>query len=246
MRYVVCFYWLGDRWQEDGNAHVPTDKSFRAHLNRVGTVSKKLVEQYINNLYYGVDKWAVHPFKFVCFTNENLTLDESIEKRPFKLITDKGVLPRMYMFSEEAGLFGHQVLALDLDIIITGPLRDLMNYDGLFCTRAGFARGEEGLPDGDIMSFKACKETEARFWNPLVKDIHLGLIRSKGGRERMWIRDVIGKEYDLWQSLTPNQVVSYKRHVQGKGLPTTARIVSCHGYPRPHQIEEQWRIENWK
>jgi hypothetical protein len=41
-------------------------------------------------------------------------------------------------------------------------------------------------------------------------------------------------------------VLSYKRHVRRKGLPANARIVSCHGKPRPHEINERWAKENWR
>lgn len=242
---IVCFYWKGDRWQET-NGHNPDDVSFRNHLRRTGLVSKELASKYVNNLFEGASRWTNAPFNFICFTNEALDLLQGIEVRPFPLITSKGVLPRMYMFSKEAGLTG-QVLSLDIDIIITGPLDDLLQYEGLFCTRKSWTRGEEHLIDGDIMSFKACPHTENLFWTPLTNNIEQVEQISGGGRERFWVRHVMsGRAVDIWQDVLPGQVCSYKFHVKNGQVPSNARIISCHGFPRPHQITEPWRMEYWK
>lgn len=245
---IVCFYWQGDRWNE-GNTHVPQDKSFQRHLQRSGSMTRELAVKYINNLYEGCWKWTTIDFDFVCFTNEELPgIYEGIQLRPFKLLTSKGVLPRMYMFSEFSGLFGQQVLSLDLDVLITGSLDSILNYRGTFCTRKSWTRGEETLIDGDIMSFTAGKMNESLFWKPLEEDIKKVEDISGGGRERFWVRYVMRNwEVDTWQDILPGQVLSYKHHVKGqKDVPTNARIVSCHGHPRPHQITDKWRMEYWK
>ena len=248
MNKIVCFYWEGERWQETTGGPLPSDISFVRHLNRVGPVSKELVTKYINNLYQGVKKFTTVPFEFICFTNEFLPgLSSEIKTKHFFKVTNKGVLPRMYMFSRDAGLTGSQVLSLDLDIIITGSLDDLLKYNGPFCTRMSWTRGEENLIDGDIMSFRANDTMEELFWKPLAAAPHL-IEASTGGRERLWVRHVMkGLPVDTWQDIAPGQVCSYKFHVRESGkVPDNTRIVSCHGYPRPHQIEEEWRMDFWK
>lgn len=248
MMYVVCFYWTGERWVKPGTKaqHATSDISFQRLINKVGPVDADLAAQYVNNLYYGVKRNAEEDFKFVCFTNEDIRVDSNVELRPFEFITDKGVLPRLFMFSEAAGLFGHQVLSLDLDVIITGSLRDLMGYRGTFCTRTAFAPGEGNQLDGDIMSFKAGKETEDIFWKPFIKDIDRSIEISMNGRERMWVRHVATDIADTWQYLFPGQVLSYKRHVMRRGsIPSGGRIVSCHGYPRPHMIKDNYLFKHW-
>lgn len=247
MNNIVCFYWKGDRWQD--TPAIPTaDTSFRNHLRRSGLVSDELASKYVNNLYQGIKRHTTTPFNFICFTNENLTLSTEVEKRPLKLVTSKGVLPRMYMFSKEAGLHGSQVLSLDIDLIITGSLDSLLAYDGLFCTRKSWTRGEETLIDGDIMSFKAGPMSESLFWTPLVEDIEKVEQISGGGRERFWVRHVMKTwEVDTWDQICPGQVCSYKHHIQPqKKVPPSVRIISCHGHPRPHQIEDKWRAKYWK
>ena len=242
--YVVCFYWVGDRWT---NIQGPSEL-YGNLINRVGTVDPALASRYINNLHDGVSRFADRPYKFVCFTNEtNLMLNNGIEVRNLPFLTKKGVLPRMYMFSKESGLFGHQVLSLDLDIVIVNNLRPLMDYSGMFCTRTKFKPGEGNKLDGDIISFKACEENEERFWNPFKTNIQM-VESISNGRERYWIRYVASDIADTWSQVAPNKVQSYKWGFRFKRLDSLkeACIISCHGAPRPHQIKEHWIKEYWK
>lgn len=261
--YVVCFYWQGDRWQQTNYAE--SDKKYvnrqQPFLDKVGKVKPKLPSRYVNNLYRGVERFATRPFHFVCFSNEKLNVCEGVDLRPFPFVTRMGVLPRMFVFSQEAGFFGHQVLCLDLDLVIVGSLKDIMNYTGLFCARSKFKRGEEYKLDGDIFSFRAGPETERMFWLPFIENV-AEVEKQTKGRERYWFRQVAGVIADRWDYITPGQIVSFKRHVRKwvrnrkKGekrkkiddslLPTNARIVSCHGTPRPDQIEAEWVKKYWQ
>jgi hypothetical protein len=218
--YIICFYWRGDRWNEDSD----------------------LSSVYVNNLYRGVKKFANQSFQFVCFTNETiLGLDSGIETREFPIHSSKGVLPRLYMFSKDAGLFGHQVLCLDLDLVITGRLDTLMNYRGLFCTRASFQ--DPTKVDGDIMSFWANRTNEMLFWDSFLKDIE-GVEEYTQGQERKWMQLIAGDWADRW--ITPGEIVSYRRHARDwEEVPKGVSIVSFHGRPKPHQITKKWLKEYW-
>jgi len=244
---VVCFYWQGDRWQQKGFAeeedHLNKQQS---HLHQMGQISNDLPAKYINNLYRGVKRFADRDFKFICFTNELMDVDPDIELRSFQMVTSEGVLPRLHMFSQEAGLFGHQVLCLDIDILIVGSLSRLMDYEGLFCTRSKFKPGETYKLDGDIMSFKAGLVTERLFWTPFVKDIDAA-VKLTQGRERYWMRHVANDFADRWDKIAPGDVLSYKWHACRKpNPPKGASIISCHGIPRPHQIKDKWVKEYWQ
>lgn len=244
MIYVICFYWQGDRWQE--NRKPVEDLNYEMHLRRVGRVDKQLASKYINNLYLGIRKWCGIPFKFVCFTNESVDVLKDVEIRKFPLVSKKGVMPRLFMFSEESGLFGHQVLCLDIDVIVTGSLKDIAGYEGLYCTRTSFRRGQTHLLDGDIQSFKASPGLEKIFWTPFIKDVSKAEELTQG-RERYWVRHVASDIADTWDKVAPGQVVSYKRHIRNTGnISKNVRIVSCHGHPRPHQINEEWTKIHWK
>ena len=171
--------------------------------------------------------------------------------RDLPMVTKHGVLPRLYMFSQEAGLFGHQVLCLDIDVVITGSLKNIMSYKGLFCARSKFKQGLEYKLDGDIMSFRAGKETERIFWEPFIKNVDAA-VKLTQGRERYWYRHVADDIADRWDRLFPGQIVSWKRSVRSGKLRPVMRIVSCHGSPRPHEIVDRsglryrWIKPFWK
>lgn len=243
--YVICFYWEGDRWSRDINSAKTNDPAYISALQRVGDVSLKLASKYVNSLYFGVKRFATRPFDFICFTNEELDVNAGIELREFPLITDQGVLPRVYMFSPEAGLGNRQVLCLDLDVVVVGSLKKLMAYNGLFCTRTKFRFGEEHKLDGDIMSFRAGDKISTLFWTPFITDVEAAVEMTQG-RERYWVRHVANDIADRWDSMAPGAVVSYKKNVMRRGeIPKQASIVSCHGYPRPHQIKDYWIKDYW-
>ena len=261
MIHVICFYWQGDRWQQkDYQEPDGYENDQQAFMNRAGIVADDLPSQYVNNLYHGVKRFANQPFKFICFTNELMNTDPEIEVRSFNPPTRVGVLPRMWMYSKEAGLFGHQVLCLDLDIVIVGSLAPLMDYKGLFCARSKFRRGEEFKLDGDIMSFRAGSESEALLWTPFIEDVALAE-KETGGRERYWYRMMVQDIADRWEKIAPGKVLSYKWHVQKfrkreeptrskrtpRQLPLkNASIVSFHGKPRPHEAKDNWIKDYWK
>lgn len=241
--FVICFYWEGDRW--NSNPKDLGDPSYRAHMKRAGASDLSLASQYVNNLFEGVKTHTTVPFDFVCFTNEDLTLHKHIDKRPFPLHTDVGVLPRVYMFSPEAGLENRQVLCLDLDVIIVGDMDPIMKYRGRFCARSKFKPGETHKLDGDVMSFRAGQETSMLFFDPFIANVEKAVAMTQG-RERYWVRHVADRFAERWENVAPGSVLSYKRHLRGrKSLPKGAAIVSCHGTPRPHQINEPWIKRYW-
>jgi hypothetical protein len=146
------------------------------------------------------------------------------------------------MFSPDAGLTG-QVLSLDIDIIITGSLDHMAQYDGEFAVRSKFAKGLEHLGDGDIIGFKPEKCFD--IWHTFKKN-HRNIAKDTGGRERLYYRQV-RPNADRWQTMYPGQIKGYKVDIRKTGvLPKDTRIVSCCGRPRPHELKHDWAVANWK
>lgn len=219
---VICFLWDGDRW--DVEAHRGYD--------------------YVNILYHSVQRHLSIPHRFICMTNLDASrFDAGIELLPLNAPSWKGCLPKICMFDPSLGLKG-RVFSLDIDIIITGSLDEMASSDKEMIVRSAFI--DPNLLDGDIIGFKISNELAARVWNP-IKENTAWVEKLTGGRERFWYRFVFGQNMARYQTEYPNQLLSYKRHLRfGKPLPKEARIVSCHGRPRPHELKEQWAIENWR
>ena len=244
--YVICFYWEGDRWQRRVNINKIKDESYKKLVKRTGDVSLDLASRYVNNLYHGIKKYATRDFEFICFTNEKLSLVEGVIKREFPLVTRTGVLPRIFMFSPEAGMGERQVLCLDLDVMIVGSLEKIMAYNGLFCARSKFNPDETYKLDGDIMSFRAGDKTSQLFWDPFVANVEKAVEWTKG-RERYWVRHIADDFADRWDTVAPGTVCSYKWHVRKNNnkIPDGTSIISFHGTPRPHQVKNEELRNQW-
>lgn len=218
---IVCFLWHGDRWNENDSGAL-----------------------YVNRLHNAIQRNLSLPHRFICLTNIPEGIHEGIDILPLDAPSWLGCLPKVCMFNPDLGLEG-QVFSIDLDVIITGSLDEMCSYRGNFATRSSFAPGKEHEMDGDIVGFKVGFGVDI-IWEPM-KNNTKEVERLTGGRERYHYRQTLGMiNMDRWQTLFPAQIFSYKRHVRKFGLHKNARIVSCHGKPRPHEIQEQWAKQNWK
>jgi hypothetical protein len=206
--------------------------------------------EYVNRLFRGVSRQLTPEARFACFAQDmrkitrGIDPELGIEVLPLLSPSWLGCLPKLYAFSPTTGLKG-RVLVFDLDTVIVGSLDDIASYDGPLATRAWFKglsqRKPVWLSGGDLLSFEA--GANQMFWDLLSSD-PVAIEEETGGRERYVYRNY-ASQIDYWQDLFPGQVVSYKNDVKRRGLPENARVVSCHGNPRPHKIKEEWAKENW-
>lgn len=213
----------------------------------------KWSEEYVYRLYRGVQRHLPLDHRFICFADDPDRLKGApFEVRKLRTPVWQGCLPKLYVYSPEAELSG-RVLLLDLDNVITGDLADIASYDGPFCVRAWFKGWDQGmrdkrdkrLLDGDMISFEV-GETSRWLWDRFKGNPELRATQT-GGRERWYLRDQLtgDKTPDVWQEIVPEQIVSWKNHMQNGKVPNGARIVSCHGHPRPHEINQDWVREHW-
>lgn len=196
-------------------------------------------EEYVRRLRDGVSRNLPLAHRFVCFADRQLYID-GIEVRKLNPPHWRRNLPKTFIYSPEAELKG-RVLLFDLDNVIVGDLSDMAAYDGPLCVRGRLQRTPR-LPDGDMISFEAGSETAKHLWEK-ANDGEV-IKHSKDGREREFIAWAAPKA-DHWQDICPGQVVSYRLQCKGH-LPKGARVVSCHGRPRPHEIGERFIAENWR
>lgn len=209
--------------------------------------------KYVHNLFRGVETYLDREFIFMVGADkENAErcikyCDERILVHPIDSPSWTGCLPKLNAFNPELGLEG-DVLVFDLDSLIVGDIECFSDAvdDGL-TTRAWF----KGIPKGvwlsgvDLLGFKAGWGTW--LWDAFKEyPDWIENVISEGGRERFVYRKLVNN-LSYWQGTLPNKYLSYKNHVRGTGdIPEDARIISCHGNPRPHEIKDKWIHKYWR
>lgn len=201
--------------------------------------SDELATEYVGKLRRGVERNLSIPHRFVCVTNVEAIEQVSSTIR-LNALSWLGCLPKVMAFDPSNGFEG-RVLVFDIDNVIVGSLDEMAEYNGHLCVRDGF-RGQG--PDGDMISFDARSELAQIIWKYFERN-YKKVEKRTGGRERYYYRSIVRK-LDVWQNVCPGQVCSYKRHCRGRGkVPKRARVVSFHGDPRPHRVEDRWMKEHW-
>lgn len=176
------------------------------------------------------------PGKFVCFTDDPAGLSDGIEilELPNNLT---GWFNKLYLF--KAGLFPHndRILYFDLDTLITGPLDEIVKYDGEFAILRDFYR-PKGL-QSSVIAWEA--NTHRNIW----EEYEAAGYPDINGGDQAWIECKLLSTPQLWQDLYPKSFVSYKVHCQN-GPVKGAKVVVFHGHPRPHEVTEGWVPSVWK
>ena len=179
-------------------------------------------------------------YRYVCLTDDPSKVPEGIEARELKPKFRQGCLPKLSVYFEE---WAGPVLLFDLDNIIVGSIDDMASFSGDFCVRARLPEYDRGrtIPDGDMIFFTPEGAEKMRnYIEAKPEEVHATM-----GRERFVINNAY-PDCDVWQDALPGQVISYKHHARNGNLPEGARVVSCHGRPRPHELDFPFVKEHWR
>jgi len=209
--------------------------------------------EYVNVLFDMVRRNLPDSFegRFVCFTDDARGLDEGIETRPVPGDLE-GWHNKLYLFKPGVFKDGERVMFLDLDTLITGPLDDVVKYEGDFSTLRDFYR-PEGLGPA-VMLWRGGYGTE--IWREFVYAGKPHLARG----DQEWLENYFRSHQDaryphvvnwtppqpeILQDIFPGVFVSFKAHCR-PNPPRSARVVCFHGEPRPHNAGGEWVPMIWK
>jgi hypothetical protein len=199
----------------------------------------RLGAEYVRKLHSSVLRNTLTPFDWVNFGN--LINSRAI---PSEFSQYRWNLKKMFMFSEEAGLKGYEwVVALDLDLIVTGSLDFILkcrSTDLLTCRGAYLNQN----PGGSVVAFDPNQQWTTEIAEYLRRNKKAVEELTRGSERKFYhiLKDLGWLNIRYWQDLYPNTVLSYKVD----GYQPGASIVRFHGKPRPHQVNEQWIKENWR
>lgn len=129
-------------------------------------------------------------------------------------------------------------LFFDLDTMIVGDLEEVADQADRrqFTMLRDFYR-EKGLGSG-MMAWGHPMET---LYDKFCEDPEGWMKKAGRAGDQCFIElNVNPRGVVRWQDAVPGQVVSYKEHVRGRGVPDNARVVCFHGDPKPRDIG--WKL----
>lgn len=195
--------------------------------------------EYVNRLYRGVRNNLREGYKarFICFTDTPEGIDPGVECRDMPS-TLKGWWAKLDLF--RPGLFpdGERVVFFDLDAVIVRDIDAILDYAGPFaCLRDsyrldGFSSGVMLWPSGWGAHIIEEFEKQGR------------PIEEFTGGDQQWIERVEPNALRL-QDIFKGAFRSYKVDCHD-GLPDDAKVVSFHGTPRPHEVDDEWMRLIWQ
>lgn len=170
-----------------------------------------------------VAKHLSEPHQFVCITESDLP----------------GWWGKVRLFDGRANA---RNLWLDLDTVITGPLDGLVTplADGIRIAK-NWAQSGYGGCQSSVMYWEGHNgrvisddfDPRIAHWPP----------RNEPGvlwGDQEWITVLRDDGRIEVQYFDPVDVISYKYHVRGQGLPPHAKVVVFHGEPKPADVHESW------
>ncbi len=90
--------------------------------------SDKYTPAHVNNLYHAVQRNLQVPFEFFCLTDDDYGFERKIHTVLLPTQLGKFHARRLWIFSDESHrIFGDRILQLDLDIVITSDITDLIS-----------------------------------------------------------------------------------------------------------------------
>jgi hypothetical protein len=203
--------------------------------------------KHVNTLRNMVERHLSLPHRFVCFTDMPQGIDSRVDVRPLPktpAVTWNPGRPncfrRLWLFSQQAAeMFPGRIVSLDLDAVVVGPL------DALYDRKEEFVAWKDaiirGQYNGSMWLLTAGSRTKV--WSEFKGDESVARMRGRMGSDQGWISAMLPNEATWTEK---NGVLSYRKHVQKRGLPDGAKIVFFHGRPNPWEAPDAWIKEHYR
>jgi hypothetical protein len=196
----------------------------------------KYSTEYVVRLERAVDSHLHQSFQFWCVSDRrqynNWTQIRADSNLP-------GWWQKLALFRENPFCFdgfGDRLLYLDLDVVITGSLDEIVNFDSSFAMHRDFERRDRNMNASAVMVLDRGAATD--IWHRFDENPRAAMDGFHGDQE--FITSVCPAP-DL---LPSRWVVSYKLEAQ-TGIPDGAKVVCFHGKPKPHECAS-WVFDKWR
>jgi hypothetical protein len=201
---------------------------------------------YVNCLWSMIQRNTARPTRLVCFTDDPDGIDPEVATFPMPVLTLPGSVARLpwrkigLWAADLPGLSG-DVLFLDLDIVITGSLDDLFDYqpDSTFCVIENWTQRGSGIGNTSCYRFRV--GAHSYIHERLCRD-PAGVTRAHPNSQTYISRTITEKTF--WPA---SWCVSFKHTLippwplnffQSAPLPAETRVVCFTGKPDPDEARD--------
>jgi hypothetical protein len=211
----------------------------------------KFPAYYVNRLFAGVSRFMDRPFRFVCFTDSGDGIGSGVEVFPLPevhfenemvraMTTGKrrGAWRKLTMLKPGAANLRGPCLGLDLDVVITGNLGELLDYrPGKLCMGRDWLERRRGRVGGHGSVFRFDPDLHGYLYEDFADDIS-GSIAWKG--EQKYTSMTAQRRGDL-EYFPDGWICSFKRQAipvfpmnffVEPSLPANCRVMCFHGTPK--------------
>jgi hypothetical protein len=201
--------------------------------------------EYVNILYAMVQRNVqMAGFDFVCFTDNPQGIHSWIRTAPLPYEAPKWWGKMGLYMPTIPGIHTERLLFLDLDVVVTGPLDEMLQYPGDFVMAMDWPSGTypaENPKSRNGQTSAILLEVGSRtdIWE---KYVEAGKPTPSNPGDQEWINDAFPGSMALF----PERLVqSYKLHKLAGDAPPKCSVVMFHGRPKPPDcggwVKELWR-----
>ena len=208
---------------------------------------------YVNRLHGGVKRFMRRPFRFICFTEKSEGIDPAVEVQPLpvepfeeQLVrftttgTRRGAWRKVCLY--QPGLAGMRgpVLGLDVDVAITGPLDELVDFaPGKVAMRRDWLEQRRMRPGANSSVFRFDPSLHSYIYEEFAADPE-GCV-SRARRQEQRHTSLTALAHGDLEYFPGHWIRSFKRdsipwpplnHFIEPKIPADARVVCFHGRPK--------------
>lgn len=216
---------------------------------------RKFLSRHVNVLYAMVARHYPRPFRMICITDDPEGLDERIETLPMPVRFDNIQSPqgerfpscycRLWAFSREATVLGERILSIDIDVVILGDLRPLVDRDEDFVGWCDKRFQENKIAGGAYLLRTGSMSHVWEDFDPQTSPAR-AFAAGNFGSDQGWMSFMIARPPTFTDGLTKiNWTRKYSRIA-----PVGARMVFTSGAKPPWSKEQKhsypWIKEHWR
>lgn len=209
--------------------------------------------QYVNCLWSMIRRNTSRPTRLICYTDDPAGIDDAIQTLPIhRLPLPERVADypwrKITLWADDIPGIAGDVLFLDLDVVVTGPLDDFFDYEpgSTFCVIENWTQLGSGIGNTSCYRFRV--GAHAYLYHTMLKDPEVVL--ASHPNSQTYISRTI-REKTFWpkawchsfkHTLMPRWPLNF---FKAASLPQDARIVAFTGKPDIDEARDGWSDPRW-